>query len=408
MNRFTTTSRALLLGVGLAIAGSPATSQAQEAIPAVLPEVLFLIEDSARMGSNWDGDSTLVGADARWSYVIDAIDQVLNNAPLGMTFGVALTADGTNDSTVTESSKGFEPLAYPGTSVSDINAALTAHLTSSNGERTFAESYASLLDNWVEEDFGTPRSWDDGPFQYSCTQLVVVIIGSNIGEGDSSPASSYMTPDPLTLGFECNDSIGEQGCFADNVANFAYTSFLAPLAGTGAVKTYSILIDSNSSSVSSEAGPYFQNIANKGSGLYYSAAVPGGIQTAIWGILTDSFSGTYSNAAVSATPAGDLLFASFFEVEAGHPLYKGHLLGGRSTQTPPRSPTAASSTAAGPTTNRGTPASSSPHAWLTRRKTTRGASTQTSSETATRRTSRWSSTPRCSRSTARRSSRAPT
>ncbi len=316
----------LLLAAGLlAMAVRPAV--AQEALPAVLPDVIFLIEDSARMGQNWDGDPTLTAPDSRWVHTTTAIKQVINNAPVGMTFGVALTADGTNDSSqANESTYGFEPLAYPGTSLTDIATFLDNHTVSNSGARTFAESYTELLDKWAEETYVTPRSWAGGPFQYSCSQLVVIVIGSNIGEQDASPTSSYMTPDPLTLGFQCNDSGGAQGCFADNVAHWAYNSFAAPVAGTGSVKTYSLLIDSASSSISTEAAPFYQTIANQGQGLYYSAAVPGGIQTALWGILTDTFSGSYSNASVSASPDGSKLYASYFEVDSGHPLYKGHLL----------------------------------------------------------------------------------
>jgi Tfp pilus tip-associated adhesin PilY1 len=316
----------LLAAAGLAgVLALPGLVQAQEALPAVLPDVVFLIEDSARMGDNWDGDSTLTGPDARWVYVKDAVAQVIQNAPVGMTFGVALTADGTNDSVDLESDFGFEPLASPGSSAANIIAAMDAHVTSSSGERTYAESFSSLLDTWAEENWATPRNWQGGPFQYSCSQLVVIMIGSNIGQSDANPSSGYYTVSPA-LDVQCNDSGGSQGCFADNVAHFAYYGFNAPLAGSGAVSTYTLLIDANSPSIEVDAAPLFQSTANFGQGLFYSAAVPGAIQTAIWGMLTDTFSGTYSNAAISMTPSGDTMFGSFFEVEGGHPLYKGHLL----------------------------------------------------------------------------------
>lgn len=301
---------------------------AQEALPAVLPEVLFLIEDSSRMADNWDGDATLSSPDSRWSYVKAAIAQVIQNAPVGMTFGVAMTADGTNDSTqANELLYGFEPVAYPGSSTATIVAQMNAHISSSNGERTFAESYADLLDNWAEENYLSPRSWAGGPFQYSCSELIVIIVGSEAGNGDYSPTSGYMTSDLLSGGYTCTDVSSNEACYGDNVADYAYNTFSPPLAGTGSVKTYSLLIDSASATISADAASYFQTIATKGSGLYYAATVPGALQTSIWHILTDTFEGNYSNASVSATSAGDMLFASFFEVEAGHPLYKGHLLG---------------------------------------------------------------------------------
>ncbi len=320
--------RLLLPALAVVATLGVSTARAQEALPAVLPEVLFLVEDSARMANNWDGDATLTSPDSRWSYVKDAIAQVIQNAPVGMTFGVALTADGTNDSTqANESLYGFEPLAYPGTSTADIITNMDAHLSSSNGERTFAESYTEVLDNWAEQAYTSPRSWAGGPFQYSCSELIIIVIGTDIGNGDDSPGTGYMTSDPLASGIMCDDVSGNEGCYGDNVAHFAYNTFAPPLAGTGSTKTYSLLVDAASSSIDSDAGNYFQKIATQGEGLYYSADVPGGIQTAIWQILTDTFSGTYSNAAVSATPAGDMLFASFFDVESGHPLYKGHLIG---------------------------------------------------------------------------------
>jgi len=289
-----------------------APASAQEPLPAVLPTVVFLIEDSARMGQDWDGDSTLTTPDSRWSYVRDAIIHVVQNAPVGMDFGVALTKDGDT----------FEPLAYPGMSTGNIVAALNAHTTSSDGARTMAESYAALLRDWASLTYGTPASWAVGPFQYDCSELIVVAIGSNVGELDSDPALTA-TPASDVL---CNDSAGFQGCFADDVAHYAYNNFSAPISGSGAVRTHGIFVDASSPSASADAAPLFQAIANAGEGLYYGASVPGGIATSIWGVLTDSFSGSYSNAQVSMTPAGDKLFASFFDVEAGHPLYKGHLL----------------------------------------------------------------------------------
>jgi Tfp pilus tip-associated adhesin PilY1 len=183
-----------------------------------------------------------------------------------------------------------------------------------------------VLDGWAENPFTSVRSWSGGPFQYYCSKLIVIVIGSNIGEEDADPDSTYFTPDVMPGGLQCNDTAGAQACYGDNVADYAYLNFAAPVAGTGAVTTYTLLIDSDSPSISTEAGPYYQAMANKGQGLYYSAPFPGGIQTAIWGMLTDSFSGSYSNAAISATPDGSLLFASWFEVDSGHPLYKGHLL----------------------------------------------------------------------------------
>jgi len=306
---------------------------AQEALPAVLPEVLFLIEDSTRISEDWDGvdgvgTPYVNSPDSRFSYIVTAIKQVINNAPVGMTFGVALTTDGSDDSTqANESDFGFEPLAFPGTPIATIGTLLDAYAASTSTDaRSFAESYAEVLDNWADSSFVTPRSWSGGPFQYYCSSLIVIVVGSNIGEEDDNPDSTYYTPDPLALGFECNDSNGAQGCLGDNVANLAYSSYSAPIAGTGSVKTYTLLVDSDSPSVSSEAAPYFQTMANQGQGLYYSSPEPGGLQTAIWGMLTDSFSGSYSNASIAATDDGSLLFASWFEVNSGHPLYKGHLL----------------------------------------------------------------------------------
>ena len=309
-------------------------ARAQEALPAVLPDVLFLIEDSVRMGALWDGDATLTSPDTRWSYVRDAIVQVVNNAPMGMTFGVALTADGQDQgfpSQALEGSYGFEPLVAPGSAASDLVTRISAHTPSTSTDRTLAESYAKVLKNWAEESYGTPRDWTTGPFQYSCSELIVIVIGTEVGQLDGDPEPFYYTADPLANSVQCNDMstspLPTQACFADNVAHFAYNTFPAPGgAGTGSVKTYSILVDAASTSTSADAPALFQAIANMGQGLYYSASVPGGIGVSIWGILNDTFSGTYSNAAVSGTPDGSKLFGSFFEVVGGHPLYKGHLV----------------------------------------------------------------------------------
>jgi len=41
-------------------------AQAQEPLPAVLPEVLFLVEESNAMNSAWAGDPTLTTPSTRW------------------------------------------------------------------------------------------------------------------------------------------------------------------------------------------------------------------------------------------------------------------------------------------------------------------------------------------------------
>ncbi len=297
----------------------PRSAAAQEPLPAVLPEVIFLVEDSARMGQNWDGDGTLTVPDARWAYVRDALIQVIQNAPVGMNFGIALTGDGS----ASESGYGFEPLAHPGMGTADIVSALNAHVTSASGDRTYSESYANLIDNYLERSYTTPRSWTTGPFAYSCSQAVVIVIGSNTGESDSNPL--YKTT-PTSNDVLCNDTTGFQGCYLDDTANYAYSTFSAPNAGTGSVTTHSILVDSNSPSIDGAAANLMQAAANQGQGLYYEASVPGALAPFIWSALNETFSGEYSNAGVSISEDGSTLFATYFEVQGGHPLYKGHLL----------------------------------------------------------------------------------
>jgi len=306
---------------------------AQEALPTVLPDVLFLIEDSDRMGEAWDGDGNLTNPDTRWSYVRDGMIQVINNAPLNMNFGVVFTADGQDSgwpSAALEGTYGFEPLAPIGMSKTEIVARLNAFSPTSETRRTFAESYSAVLKNYLSSAYSSTPSFAGGPFQYSCNQVVVIMVGSDIAEDDIAPESGYYTPDPLASSVQCNDNSYtpvEQACFADNVAHYAYNSYSAPLAGTGAVKTYSLLIDANSTSISPDISALLQSVANFGEGLFYSTAIPGGVAVSFWNILNDTFSGTYSNAAISATADGGKLFGSYFEVIGGHPLYKGHLIG---------------------------------------------------------------------------------
>jgi Tfp pilus tip-associated adhesin PilY1 len=321
------------LGV-LALAVLPLReASAQEALPTVLPDILFLIEDGERMGQPWDGDSNLTNPDSRWSYVRDGIIQVINNAPLSMNFGVAFTADGqdrTYPSSGLEGTYGFEPLAPIGMAKTEIVARLNAFSPSAETERTYAESYSAILKNYFSQAYSSSGSWTSGPFQYSCNQMVVIMVGSQIADDDAFPESGYFTLDPLPGSVQCNDydyTPPGQACWADNVAHYAYNSFSAPLAGTGAVKTYSVLVDADSASIDSEIAPLFQSVANFGQGLFYSTAMPSGVPIAFWNILNDSFSGTYSNAAISASSDGSKLFGSYFEVVGGHPLYKGHLIG---------------------------------------------------------------------------------
>ena len=129
------------LGV-LALAVLPLRqASAQEALPTVLPDILFLIEDGERMGQPWDGDSNLTNPNSRWSYVRDGIIQIINNAPLSMNFGVAFTADGqdrTYPSSGLEGTYGFEPLAPIGMAKTEIVARLNAFNPSSATDRMFA------------------------------------------------------------------------------------------------------------------------------------------------------------------------------------------------------------------------------------------------------------------------------
>jgi len=302
------------------------SAQAQEPLPAVLPTVLFLIEDSARMGGNWDGDSNIGTANTRWSYVKDFVIKVVNSAPVGFQFGVALTEDGVGSDSI-----GFEPLAYPGSSKSSIIAKLNTHIPSTNLDRKLAESYSEVLEYWAAETWSSTYSWQAGPFRYSCSELIVIILGTDVGRDDAEPNPGHFTTSPAQ-DFLCNDTYSNpvaQGCFLDNVSHWAYNTFSAPVAGTGSVKTHTILVDSNSATIedAAVARTLFESTAQLGQGLYYAAPVPASIGTSIWGILNDSFSGSYSNAAISMSPAGDRLFASYYDVLGGHPLFKGHLLG---------------------------------------------------------------------------------
>ena len=316
MSQTTTRTVLLLLGASLLLPAGPAV--AQEPLPAVLPDILFLVEDSSRMAQDWDGDGSLASPDARWIYVRDGIIQAMQNAPLGMRFGVALTADGSSS----EATFDFEPLAYPGMPVADIITALNAHTVSSNGDNKLAETYANLIDNYMELSYGSPSSWTVGPFQYTCSKVIVIVIGHHIGENDGAP--EYLTT-PASGDVLCNDATGFQGCYLDDTANYAYNTFVAPQAGTGSVETHSILIDSNSPGLHGDAAALYQAAANSGQGLYYEAVSPSAIPINIWTILSEVFEGSYSNAAISMTPGGDTLFAAWYDVLGGHPLYKGHL-----------------------------------------------------------------------------------
>ena len=129
----------LVLGMACLV---PVQVAAQEPLPAVLPTVLFLVEDSARMGSAWDGDATLSTTTSRWTYTKNAIIRVMKAAPVGFTFGVALSADGAGS----EGGIGFEPLAYPGMSQTSMINQLNDYVPSTNTDRRLAESYAKVLE----------------------------------------------------------------------------------------------------------------------------------------------------------------------------------------------------------------------------------------------------------------------
>ena len=311
---------ALLLS---AVLLAPQRAEAQQPIPAVLPEVLFLVEESAAMNANWAGDPTLANPTSRWSYVRDAMVSVINALPTGMTVGVALTDNGTG----TEPNN-FEQIAYPGTGTAAVVSALNAYTFTGGSTVTTAESLSELMDTWAENAYSTPRSWTTGPWQYSCSELIVIVIGHSTGISDDNPVSGNYTSDSsmgATTNVGCNQG-GDQACYLDNVAHHANNTLTPPVAPVGSVTVSTILVDSAVATIDAQNLYYTTADPANGDGLAYQPVVPGGIATSIWGILTNSYSGEYSNAAISMTPAGDRLFASYFEVEAGHPLYKGHLL----------------------------------------------------------------------------------
>jgi len=305
---------------GLSHAIGPADAQAQEPIPQVLPEVLFLIEESQVMEANWAGDPSLLVPDTRWNYVRNAVLQVVNNAPLGMNFGVALTANGSGNET-----DGFEMLAYPGSTAAQITTAMNAYAFNGNTAVTWGQSYEGILDDYANQPYGTPRSWANGPFQYYCSQLLVIAVGISQGNVDGNVSSAVRQTPPGDVG--CNDFQGpaQQGCYFDDVAYFANNSYSPPpLTGAGSVKTYTVLVDSNVALV--DAANLLNNAAVVGGGQAFLADQPGALASRFWQALTDAFSGEYSNAAVTIAPNGDMMLASYYEVEAGYPLYQGHLL----------------------------------------------------------------------------------
>lgn len=307
--------------VPLALAAAvvfPTTAQAQEPIPAVLPEVIFLVEESDRMGDPWVGDGTLTAPLTRWEYVRDAIQQVVLNTPLGMNFGVVMSANGTG----TEPN-GFEQVAYPGMSDAAIVAALNAYTFTGGASQQLAESYTALMDHYLEAPSGSPRSWTTGPFAYDCSTALVIIIGTDVGIDDTDPDFAYLNSTPVN-DVGCNNASGFQECWLDNVADYAYSNFSVPPATSGSVVTSTIVVDSLTTS--SDGLALFYETAERGTGQAHTAPLPGGIASDIWASLTDAYQGEYSNAAVSMTPGGDYLFASYFEVAGGHPLYRGRLL----------------------------------------------------------------------------------
>ncbi len=304
---------------------APRVASAQEPLPAVLPTVLFLVEESNAMDSTWAGDPTLTLPGTRYEYVRDAILQVVNNAPLGMDIGVAFTQDGIG---ALELLYGFQPLAVPGIGAAAVSAALNGYNYNDVGTDmvTWGESLAGVLDRWADLPYSNFPSWTAGPFQYYCNSLVVITVGFSTGNYDGGVAATNRVVPPLDV--QCNGNellLPQQGCYKDDVAYWANTVYApSPLTSAGQVSVYSVLVDSNMASI--DAVNLFNNAGVAGGGLGFQAEQPGAIASRFWQSLADAFSGEYSNAAVSMSPNGDLMLASYFRVDGGYPLYKGHLL----------------------------------------------------------------------------------
>jgi hypothetical protein len=296
---------------------------AQSPLPAVLPEVLFLVEESDAMNSLWTASASLPTPSTRWTYVKEALLSVINQLPTGITVGVALTANGSG-----VEPDDFEQLAYPGIGTTAAVAAITSYQFIGGTNVTTATSLSQLMDTWAENAYTTPRNWTTGPWQFSCSDLQVIIIGFSTGVADGSPVLGNFTSDssmPNNNNVGCNNG-GVQACYLDNVANHANNTLNPPLAPVGSITISTILIDAAAATIDASNLYYTTAASANGDGIAYQPVVPGGIATSIWGVLTNAYDGEYSNAAISVSPDGDRLFASYFEVTGGHPLYKGHLL----------------------------------------------------------------------------------
>lgn len=275
----------------------------------------------------WQGVGT-----PRDQVVIDAIKQVVTNAPAEVRFGIWKT---------------WQNGPYPGSAsvhqVAPVDSTRTELLylldqeydvtaDAQGQDMAWSESYSNLIYHYLSATGvtdGVHSGWSRSPFDNDCSEVHVVVIGSGIGYSDNGYNSSwvltspsYTTPDDYRF-----PAATDTQTRLDNIAWYAHNNDLSALADPGGVPqtvvTDTILVDATFAE--SYALSLFEATANAGGGLYFEANQVHDVAIALNKIITNAYDGEVTRSGPVVSTGLDYLFQGYFEIVAGNPLFQGHL-----------------------------------------------------------------------------------
>ncbi len=169
-------------------------------------------------------------------------------------------------------------------------------------------------------------TWTD-PWDLDCRKTYVIYISDGLPNGDNIVLANYWT----TIG----DADGEDGETSADVGtlNFPFGDDIAAYAAARDFRT-GIGMDSMQNVVTHVIGfaiddPVLKNIAEDGTGTYYTTSQAGDLSTALANIATSVYDdlATFSTAVVptSRTLFDASFYNAYFEPDDGAPMWEGHL-----------------------------------------------------------------------------------
>ncbi len=350
----------LVVGAGAASGPAHAGDTFQSSSQPVPPNVFFLVDFSASMGSCWkdhrkdlngDGlveyyecDPSRNSADSVWhlTTVKEAVATVVKNTD-AVNFGFAVT-----DPQYAGDPEGIghrppvrDGVIVPlGSTKSEFLAAWDTIRGGPTQTGTLtvnalnAAPLSEALDNvgyYFQTGAFTTASGYAGvsPIKYYCQENHVIIITDGVTpllasnpdiDSTVSPAGVYPA-DPDLTDTKPYTKRGAYNQWLDNIASYLANTDLSGLSNSDGAQhliTHVIALDSDEQ--------LWDNVVDNSGGTYATVSTPSKLEGELWSILNSISSGVYVKAPPTVSTDGDALYLGYFEVEPERPLYYGHLL----------------------------------------------------------------------------------